>query len=127
MKLTTDFHRVTRWSVLNVKWEGISFVEIYKLAKPKLEAKHVMFKSYDDYYTNVPLSYLLRENVILAFKLNDKPLPPEHGGPLRVLIPDLYVWKSAKWLKEIEFMTKNRMGYWETRGYHPIGDPWKEQ
>jgi len=86
-----------------------------------------MFKSYDDYYTNVPLSYLLRENVILAFKLNDKPLPSEHDGPLRVLIPDLYAWKSAKWLKEIEFMTKNRMGYWETRGYHPIGDLWKEQ
>jgi len=127
IKLRTDFHCVTGWSILDIEWEGIPFIEIHKLAKPRPEAKYVMLRSYDGYETNVPLEFLLKGNVILAFKLEGKWLPPEHGGPLRIIVPHLYAWKSAKWLSGIEYMIENKMGYWENRGYHPIGDPWKEE
>ncbi len=126
-KVKTDFHCVTGWSVLDLEWEGIPFLEIYKLAKPKDDAKYVMFRSLDGYKTNVPLDLLLRDDVILAYKLECNLLSPEHGGPLRVVVPHLYGWKSAKWVSGIEFMTKNKLGFWESRGYHPIGDPWKEE
>ncbi|MGQ4832634.1 MAG: sulfite oxidase-like oxidoreductase [Candidatus Asgardarchaeia archaeon] len=127
VKIKADFHCVTGWSVFDLEWEGIPFIEIHKLAKPKNGAKFVMFRSLDGYKTNVPLELLLRDNVIFAYKLGDKQLPPEHGGPLRIIIPHLYGWKSAKWVNSIEYMTKNKMGFWESRGYHPIGDPWREE
>ncbi|MCD6483731.1 MAG: sulfite oxidase-like oxidoreductase [Candidatus Odinarchaeota archaeon] len=127
VKIKDDFHCVTGWSVLDVEWEGIPYKEIHKLARPKTDAKFVMFGSYDGYTTNVPLEYLLDDNVILAYKLEGELLHPYHGGPLRLVLPKLYGWKSAKWVASIEYMTKNRLGYWELRVYHLRGDPWKEE
>jgi DMSO/TMAO reductase YedYZ molybdopterin-dependent catalytic subunit len=122
-----DIHCVTRWSKLDTVWEGVPFREIAKLVKPKPEAQFVMEHAYGDYTTNVPLEELLNDDVLLAFKYDDKPLEPEHGGPVRMLVPKLYFWKSAKWLRGLEFMAEDGLGFWETYGYHRHGDPWTEE
>lgn len=123
----TDIHCVTRWSKLDTVWEGVPFAEIIKLVKPKPQARFVMQYAEGDYSTNLPLEELLRENVILAYRYGGQPLEPDHGGPLRMVVPHLYFWKSAKWLTGLEFMTEDRPGFWERYGYHNHGDPWKEE
>ena len=123
----SDFHCVTGWSVLGVKWEGIKFKTLVEKVKVKPEAKFVIFESYDDYTTNIPLEDALRDNVILAVKLYSQELTLEHGGPVRLVVPHLYAWKSAKWVKGIKFSKQDEPGFWETRGYHNYGDVWKEQ
>ncbi|BBD72544.1 molybdopterin-binding protein [Sulfodiicoccus acidiphilus] len=120
-----DFHCVTGWSRLGDLWEGISLRSLLEAAGPKGE--YIMLHSYDGYTTNVPLRYAIDDNSMLAYKLNGKELEPDHGGPLRALIPQLYAWKSAKWISAIEVMVEDSPGFWEQRGYHMLGDYWKEQ
>lgn len=122
-----DVHCVTRWSKLNTLWEGVPFREIVAWVKPEPEARFVMQHSYGGYTTNMALEQLLDDDVLLAFNYDDQPLEAEHGGPLRMLVPKFYFWKSAKWLRGLEFMAEDKAGFWETYGYHMRGDPWKEE
>ena len=122
-----DIHCVTRWSKLDTVWEGVPFREIAKLVKPNPTAQFVMEHAYGGYTTNMPLAELLNDDVLLAFQYDDKPLEHEHGGPVRMLVPQLYFWKSAKWLQGLEFIAEDRAGFWETYGYHMHGNPWTEE
>lgn len=126
-RFVTDIHCVTTWSRYDNAWQGISTHTILDAVMPTVAATHVMLHSSDGYTTNVPLPDFAAEDAILAHTWNGEPLAREHGGPLRLVIPHLYFWKSAKWLKRIEFMTVDRRGFWEENGYHDRGDPWTEQ
>ncbi|MBV8977528.1 MAG: sulfite oxidase-like oxidoreductase [Alphaproteobacteria bacterium] len=123
----SDIHCVTAWSRFDNRWRGVSSRTLLDLVKPKPEARHVLFHAYDGYTTNVTLPVFTDDNVLLAHAWEDKPLAREHGGPVRVIIPDWYFWKSAKWVTRIEFAAQDRPGFWEVRGYHNQGDPWKEE
>jgi DMSO/TMAO reductase YedYZ molybdopterin-dependent catalytic subunit len=123
----SDFHCVEGWSILDNKWEGVPFKAVTEIVKPKENAIYVAFECDDGYTTSLPLSDLLGDNVLLAYKLNDKPLPQERGGPLRLIIPSKYAYKSPKWIRKIKFTSKHELGYWESRGYSNTADPWKEQ
>jgi DMSO/TMAO reductase YedYZ molybdopterin-dependent catalytic subunit len=125
--ITSDVHCVTRWTRLDNQWEGVAFSELLKHIRPKPEARHVMVESYGDYTTNISLDDLLSDDVLFAHSHNGKPLTPEHGWPLRLVVPKLYFWKSAKWVRSLVFMDRERPGLWEGRGYHLRGDPWKEE
>ncbi len=125
-KDTSDFHCVTTWSQFDMVWEGVAFFSIVELVKPKPEAAHVFFKSYDGYSTNNPLSVCLDNDVVIAHRVNDKPLSPEHGGPARVIIPKRYAWKGAKFIREITFLDRDILGFLEFRGYSNTADPWRE-
>ena len=127
VKVKTDIHCVTRWSKFDTEWEGIRFRDFMKLFQVKPEAKFVMFHADPDYETNVPLEDLLRDDCLLAYKFDGKPLTEKHGYPLRTLVPHRYFWKSAKWIRGIEFMAEDRPGFWERNGFHNEADPWKEQ
>jgi DMSO/TMAO reductase YedYZ molybdopterin-dependent catalytic subunit len=123
----SDIHCVTTWSRYDNHWKGVSARAILDIVKPKPEAHHVIFHSYDGYTTNVKLEAFSDANVLLAYEWEGQPLAREHGGPVRVVIPDWYLWKSAKWVTRIEFVAEDRKGFWETRGYHNEADPWKEE
>ncbi|HEY8697038.1 MAG TPA: sulfite oxidase-like oxidoreductase [Rhizomicrobium sp.] len=123
----SDIHCVTAWSRYDNRWRGVSSQTLLALAKPKPEARHVILHSYDGYTTNVKLEVFADPNVLLAHSWEDAPLSREHGGPVRVVIPDWYFWKSAKWVTRIVFAAEDQPGFWETRGYHNEGDPWKEE
>lgn len=125
--LTADFHCVTRWSQLDLAWRGVPAREIVARAKPLERARFVTLHGADGYTTNLPLEALLDDDVIVAHSVSGKPLPHEHGGPVRLVVPKRYGWKSAKWLTGLEFHAEDRPGFWETRGYHNDADPWKEQ
>ena len=125
--VNSPFHCVTQWSRMENKWEGVSFKKLVQLAKPKPEAKYVMIHCYGEYTTNLSVDILIDTGVLLAYRHDDAPLPAEHGGPVRLVVPKLYGWKSAKWIKGLEFLSENSPGFWEKRGYHMDGDPWKEQ
>ena len=127
IRATADFHCVTRWSRFDNHWEGVPFRALYEMTRPKPGATHVMVHCQEGYTTNVPLTDLLEDNVLLADKHDGEPLPPEHGGPLRLVVPKLYGWKSAKWVSGFEFMPLDQPGFWEQNGYHMYGDPWKEE
>jgi DMSO/TMAO reductase YedYZ molybdopterin-dependent catalytic subunit len=126
-ELTTDIHCVTTWSRYDNAWKGVSARHLLAQVRPRREAAFLMFRSYDGYTTNVPLDRFADDDVLLAHSWQGEPLSREHGGPVRVVIPKLYFWKSAKWLRAITFMDKDAPGYWELRGYHDEGDPWTEQ
>lgn len=125
--VNSPFHCVTQWSRMENKWEGVSFKKLVQLAKPKPEAKYVMIHCHGEYTTNLRLDILIDTDVLLAYRHDDAQLPAEHGGPVRLVVPKLYGWKSAKWVKGLEFLSENSPGFWEKRGYHMDGDPWKEQ
>ena len=125
--LDAEFHCVTQWSKLQNTWEGILFTDVMKLVTPKPEAKYVMAHCYGGYSTNVALDVLLDDDVLFAHSHDGAPLTPEHGGPMRLVVPKRYGWKSAKWVNGIEFMAEDEPGFWEMRGYHMEGDPWKEE
>ena len=125
--ISCDIHCVTGWSKMDNEWQGVPFLEVMKLVRPKPAAQHVMVHSYGGYTTNVPLADLTHDNVLFAHTHNGKPLPAEHGGPLRLVVPHLYFWKSAKWARGLLFMNDERPGFWEMYGYHIRGDPWKEE
>jgi len=123
----SDIHCVTAWSRLENRWSGLSARDFLKIVSPKPEARFVIFHGYDGYTTNLPIDRFDRDDSLLAHSWQGKPLEREHGGPVRAVIPSLYFWKSAKWLRHIVFLDSDRPGYWETRGYHMLGDPWKAQ
>lgn len=124
-----DIHCVTTWSMLDQKFAGVAFSTILKLVKPKPEAKFVTFEALSGYTTALPLGdgYLGENDVLLAYEHDGKPLDPDHGGPLRSLVPQLYLWKSTKWLKKMIFTDVWERGFWEVRGYHQRGDPWNNE
>jgi DMSO/TMAO reductase YedYZ molybdopterin-dependent catalytic subunit len=126
-RITADFHCVTTWSKFDNEWEGVPFRVIAEKARPKPEARFVMVHGDVGYTTNVPLDDLMRDNVLLADWHAPEPLTAEHGAPLRLIVPHLYAWKSAKWLRGFEFLESDRPGYWEKVGYHMYGDPFLEQ
>jgi DMSO/TMAO reductase YedYZ molybdopterin-dependent catalytic subunit len=125
--VTCDIHCVTGWSKLDNEWLGVRFLDLLKRLRPTPHARHVMVHSYGGYTTNVPLDDLTREDVLFAHTHNGKPLAGEHGGPLRLVVPHLYFWKSAKWVRGLLFMPDDRPGFWEMYGYHNRGDPWNEE
>ena len=127
IELTTDFHCVTRWSQLDMNWRGVLAREVIMRAHPCEQAAFVTLHGADEYTTNLPLDALLDDDVILAHGVLGKPLSPEHGGPVRLVVPKRYAWKSAKWLTGIELHSEDRPGFWEVRGYHNDADPWKEE
>ena len=123
----TDIHCVTTWSRFDNQWDGVATRDVLAMVHPKPDAKYVVLHSYDGYTTNLPLDDFAAEDAIIAHSWQGKPLPIEHGGPVRLVVPHLYFWKSAKWLHRIEVLTEDRPSYWEERGYHDRGDPWTEQ
>jgi Sulfite oxidase and related enzymes len=125
--ITTDIHCVTRWSKFDTAWEGVLFRDVLKLLKVKPEAKYVMVHADNDYETNLPIEDLLGDDILLAYQYNGEPLTDKHGWPLRLLVPHLYFWKSAKWIRGFEFMKEDRPGFWERNGFHNYADPFKEQ
>ncbi len=122
-----DFHCVTGWTRQNVGWEGVPLGRVLELAGVKPEARWLLAFAYGAYSAAVPLAEALRPGVILAYKLDGKPLPEPYGGPLRLVVPHLYGWKSVKWLLGLKLLDRYEPGYWEERGYHPRGDPWGEE
>jgi DMSO/TMAO reductase YedYZ molybdopterin-dependent catalytic subunit len=122
---TSDFHCVTTWSKLNMNWKGVRLLDLAALAQPKENATHILCYGYDDYTTNVSLEEALKPDVLLAHTIEEQPLPREHGGPVRMITPQLYAWKGSKWINRIEFLTKNIRGFWEERGYSNTAYPWR--
>lgn len=125
--LTADFHCVTTWSMLDTQWTGVHIKNILKLVALKPETKFVMVHCYGGYTTNMPLDVINDDDVLLCHAWQGKPLSAEHGGPCRLLVPKRYAWKSAKWIKGLEFMPKDSMGFWERNGYSNSADPWLEE
>lgn len=125
--IVSDIHCVTTWSRYDNKWKGVSTRDLLDLAMPKAEAGYVMLTSYDGYTTNLPLSDFAAEDAILATSWEGQPLTRDHGGPMRLVVPHLYFWKSAKWLRRIDLLSADKAGFWEKNGYHMYGDPWREQ
>ena len=123
----SDIHCVTGWSRLGDTWTGVPIREILERVRPKPEAKYVTAHCEYGYTTGMPLDVLADDDVMLCYGWNGEDLTPEHGWPLRLLVPKKYFWKSAKWLRGLEFLPAGRLGFWEQRGYHDEADPWKEQ
>jgi DMSO/TMAO reductase YedYZ molybdopterin-dependent catalytic subunit len=126
-EVTLDIHCVTRWSKLDTTWEGAPLTHIAQAASVKPEARHVIFHSEYGYTTNVPMEVALQPDALIAWNFDGKPLEPEHGYPLRGLMPGRYFWKSAKWLRGIEFSVEDQPGFWERNGYNNNADPWREE
>jgi DMSO/TMAO reductase YedYZ molybdopterin-dependent catalytic subunit len=122
---TSDFHCVTGWSKLDVSFRGVRFSTLAELAEPADDATHVLCHAYDDYTTNLPLEEALKPDVLLVHTAEGKPLPIEHGGPVRMITPQLWAWKGAKWINRIEFLTADNPGFWEVRGYSNTAHPWR--
>ncbi len=123
----SDIHCVTTWSKYDNEWAGVPFRKLYDEIQVKPEAKVVMVHSYGGYTTNVPLEDLLAEGVLFARTHNGEPLSNDHGWPIRLVVPHLYFWKSAKWVGGMQFLDEDRPGFWEMYGYHMYGDPWEEE
>lgn len=128
VKVFADMHCVTRWSRLGNLWEGVSSETLMERAGVRPEARYVIAHGYDGgFTTNLPLDAFRFEDVLLADTHDGEPISLEHGGPLRLVVPKLYAWKSAKWIRSLELVDTDRAGYWEEGGYHMVGDPWDEQ
>ena|SRR5690242_3260016 len=123
----SDFHCVTTWSRLDNVWEGVKVRDLMQRVKLKPEARFVLVHCDAGYTANLPLEIFLDDDVMLAHRHDGRDLAPDHGWPLRLVVPKLYAWKSAKWVRGIEFMDSDRRGFWEVRGYHNQADPWKEE
>jgi DMSO/TMAO reductase YedYZ molybdopterin-dependent catalytic subunit len=124
---TADFHCVTTWSKLDVQWVGVKVADFMQAVQLEPTATHVMQHSYGGYTTNLALEDFLREENFFAHTLFGEPLPADHGGPLRLVVPHLYAWKSAKWINGLEFLAREELGFWERNGYHHRGEPWAEE
>ncbi len=122
-----DIHCVTKWSKLGTKWEGVSVDTL--LSNINLDPKTMYVTAFSDggYTTNLPLNEILNDQAFVAYRYDEKPLPPEHGGPARLVVPHLYFWKSAKWIRGLTLMENDKPGFWESLGYNNHGDPWKEE
>jgi DMSO/TMAO reductase YedYZ molybdopterin-dependent catalytic subunit len=125
--VTRDIHCVTKWSKFDTAWEGVSIDDLLADAGIEPPTPYVLAHSVDGYTTNVPTKDLVGGRGMVAVTYEGKPIPPEHGGPARLLVPHLYFWKSAKWLNGLQFTERDEAGFWELRGYHMYGDPWQEQ
>ena len=125
--VTKDIHCVTTWSKLDTKWSGVLIDDILRDAGLEAPTPFLLAHSYDHYSTNVPFADLTGGKAMIATKYAGQPISPDHGGPARLLVPHLYFWKSAKWVNALQFTTRDEPGFWELRGYHIYGDPWKEQ
>ncbi len=123
----SDIHCVTDWTKLDTRWKGVRVSQLLEGQEVLPAARHVVVRATGGWTTNLPLGELLRDDVLVAYEYDGLPISEEHGGPVRLLVPRLYLWKSAKWLQGIEFTADQRLGYWEVRGYHVLGDPWLEQ
>jgi DMSO/TMAO reductase YedYZ molybdopterin-dependent catalytic subunit len=123
----SDMHCVTQWSRYDNRWKGVSARALLEMVQPKDEARHIVFHSHDGYTTNVRLDQFDQPDVFLVHQWEGEPISRQHGGPVRVVIPRLYLWKSAKWIRRIELTGADRPGFWEVRGYHNNGDPWAEE
>jgi DMSO/TMAO reductase YedYZ molybdopterin-dependent catalytic subunit len=126
-EITTDIHCVTRWSRFDTSFKGVHWSELAKVVKPKPSARYVLAHAEQDFTANVPLAALADEEALLAYEADGEPLTPEHGWPLRLVIPKRYFWKSAKWLRGIELLDHDEPGFWERLGYHNEADYWKEE
>jgi DMSO/TMAO reductase YedYZ molybdopterin-dependent catalytic subunit len=127
VRITADFHCVTRFSTVDNPWEGVSTRELLRQVRVDPEASHVMVHCYGGYTTNLPLEDFLSEHSLLADRHDGQPLDVDHGGPVRLVVPHLYAWKSAKWVNGLELLDGDRRGFWERNGYHTYGDPWREE
>jgi DMSO/TMAO reductase YedYZ molybdopterin-dependent catalytic subunit len=127
VRVTSDIHCVTRWSRFDNRWEGVAVKEIFRHVSISPAAVAVMAHSEGGYTTNIALPDLLQDDCLLAIEHDGKPLPSEHGGPCRLVVPKLYFWKSAKWLRSFELMDVNAPGFWEENGYHMRADPFREE
>jgi DMSO/TMAO reductase YedYZ molybdopterin-dependent catalytic subunit len=123
----SDIHCVTQWSRYDNRWRGVAARTLIDLVQPREAARHIVLHSYDGYATNLRLDQFDQPDVFLVHSWNDKPLERAHGGPVRALIPRLYFWKSAKWIRRIEFSAADKPGFWERNGYHNNADPWLEE
>jgi len=126
-QVTTDIHCVTRWSKLDTHWEGVAIQTILEMAQVRPSAAHVIGHAEQGYTANVSLDVLDDDDVLLADTYEGAPLTPEHGWPLRLIVPKKYFWKGPKWIRGLEFVTQDRLGFWERYGYHNEGDPWREE
>jgi DMSO/TMAO reductase YedYZ molybdopterin-dependent catalytic subunit len=126
-RIRSDIHCVTRWTKLDNDWEGVATRDLLARVRVRPEARYVLAHCHGGYTTNLPLADFAAEDSILAHRHDGEPLAPEHGWPLRLVVPRLYFWKSAKWLEGIELLAQDTLGYWEEGGYHRRGDPWQEQ
>lgn len=124
---TADFHCVTTWSKLDVQWTGVKVMDFMKQVEVDPKATHIMEHCYGGYTTNIAIDDFLREENFFAHTLSGEPLPADHGGPLRLVVPHLYAWKSAKWISGLEFLDHEDLGFWERNGYHRRGEPWAEE
>jgi len=122
-----DIHCVTKWSKFDTEWEGVTIDDLFAAAGVAPPTDFLLARSYDGYDTNVPVADLVGGQGMVATRYAGAPLPAEHGGPARLLVPHLYFWKSAKWLQGLRFTPRDEAGFWELRGYHMYGDPWREQ
>ncbi|UCG36755.1 MAG: sulfite oxidase-like oxidoreductase [Candidatus Bathyarchaeota archaeon] len=125
--IVADFHCVTGWSKLNNKWEGVSFMTILNLAKPFDSVRYATIVAEGEYTTSLPLEDLVADDVLFAYRLYGEALEPQHGGPLRLIVPRKYAYKSAKWVRKVKLTENQELGYWERRGYSNTADPWKEE
>lgn len=121
----SDFHCVTTWSKLDMAWRGVRLLDLAALVMPKPTATHLLCYGYDTYTTNLALEEALKPDVLLVHTVEGQPLPKEHGGPVRMITPQLYAWKGAKWIKRIQFLPQNQLGFWEERGYSNTAYPWR--
>jgi len=122
-----DVHCVTGWSLLGGLWKGVQIATLAQLAEVKDDARFVIFEAAHGYTANVPLAEATKDTCMVTYRLNGKPLSLDHGAPVRGLVPDLYFWKSAKWITGVKFVREDQPGFWETRGYNNHGDPWKQE
>ena len=126
-EVTHDIHCVTTWSKFDTRWSGVLIDDLFDSAEIDPPTQHLLAHSFDGYSTNMPLADLVHGKAMVAVRYDGKPLEPDHGGPARLLVPHLYFWKSAKWLTGLQFTEREEAGFWELRGYHIYGDPWREQ
>jgi DMSO/TMAO reductase YedYZ molybdopterin-dependent catalytic subunit len=124
---TVDISCVTKWTKLDTKWLGVSIDTLLEAVQLDSTSHYVMAFSDGGYTTNIPLDEIVKGQAFVAYEFDDKPLAPEHGGPARLVVPHLYFWKSAKWIRGLRFMDRDKAGFWESLGYNMHGDPWKEQ
>jgi DMSO/TMAO reductase YedYZ molybdopterin-dependent catalytic subunit len=124
---TGDIHCVTRWSKFDMHWRGVSTASLIERARPRADASHLLAHSYDGYTTNLPLDDVLSHPSLIALEADGAALEADHGGPARLLVPHLYLWKSAKWINRLEILDGDTLGFWERNGYHHRGDPWNEE
>jgi DMSO/TMAO reductase YedYZ molybdopterin-dependent catalytic subunit len=121
----SDFHCVTTSSLMDLEWKGVRVADVLALAEPNSDAKYLLCHGYDGYTTNVTLAEALKPDVLVTYQVNGEPLPAAHGGPVRMITPQLYAWKGTKWIKALELLTREQLGFWEERGYSSTALPWR--